>query len=190
MLTKEQILDTAEEVLRRYGPRKTTVVDVARALGVSHGTVYRHFATKAALHEAITTRWIDRVTQPLDKIVNKSTDSKKRLRQWFKMLMDIKLQNAKEDPEMFMSYVLLAKQTSKEVISTHLDIMIQQVEVILKDGVKEGVFEIKDCASTARTLFFATTRYHHPLHVKDWDDEHIEEDFDLLFDLLERAIDK
>ena len=33
----------AEEVLRRYGPPKATVVDVARALGVSHGSVYRHF---------------------------------------------------------------------------------------------------------------------------------------------------
>ncbi|MEZ8387575.1 TetR/AcrR family transcriptional regulator, partial [Vibrio splendidus] len=54
MLTKEKILDASEIVLRKFGPRKTTVVDVARALEVSHGTVYRHFATKAELHEAIT----------------------------------------------------------------------------------------------------------------------------------------
>ncbi|WP_285680262.1 acyltransferase domain-containing protein, partial [Kitasatospora phosalacinea] len=44
-------LRTAEDVLRRYGPAKATVVDVARALGVSHGSVYRHFGTKAALRE-------------------------------------------------------------------------------------------------------------------------------------------
>ena len=43
ILTPERILDAAEEVLRRFGPTKTTVVDVARALGVSHGSVYRHF---------------------------------------------------------------------------------------------------------------------------------------------------
>ena len=30
----EAILDAAEQVLRRHGPAKTTVVDVARALGV------------------------------------------------------------------------------------------------------------------------------------------------------------
>lgn len=48
-LTAERILETTEEVLRRYGPAKATVVDVARALGVSHGSVYRHFRTKAAL---------------------------------------------------------------------------------------------------------------------------------------------
>jgi AcrR family transcriptional regulator len=39
-LTYEQILEAAEDVLRRFGPGKATVVDVARALGVSHGSVY------------------------------------------------------------------------------------------------------------------------------------------------------
>jgi hypothetical protein len=42
-LTQERILEAAEEVLRRFGPAKANVVDVARALGVSHGSVYRHF---------------------------------------------------------------------------------------------------------------------------------------------------
>ena len=48
-LTPDRILDAAEEVLRRYGPQKTTVVDVARALDVSHGTIYRHYPSKQAL---------------------------------------------------------------------------------------------------------------------------------------------
>ena len=57
-LTAERILDAAEDVLRRYGPAKATVVDVARALGVSHGSVYRHFPSKAALRDAVTERWL------------------------------------------------------------------------------------------------------------------------------------
>jgi AcrR family transcriptional regulator len=36
-LSRERILDVAEEVFRRYGPARATVVDGARALGVSHG---------------------------------------------------------------------------------------------------------------------------------------------------------
>ncbi|MFE4717550.1 TetR/AcrR family transcriptional regulator, partial [Streptomyces sp. NPDC056728] len=34
-LTTERILEATEEVLRRHGPAKANVVDVARALGVS-----------------------------------------------------------------------------------------------------------------------------------------------------------
>ena len=65
MLTREEILDAAEEVLRRYGPAKANVVDVARALNVSHGSVYRHFPSKAALREAVAERWLESVAQPL-----------------------------------------------------------------------------------------------------------------------------
>ena len=58
----------AEDVLRRYGPSKATVVDVARALGVSHGSVYRHFPSKAALRDAVTECWLARISGPLDAV--------------------------------------------------------------------------------------------------------------------------
>ena len=67
-LTAETILDTAEEVLRRFGPAKASVVDVARALDVS-GSVYRHFPSKAALRDAVTQRWLARVSEPLEAVV-------------------------------------------------------------------------------------------------------------------------
>ncbi|MGV2788298.1 TetR family transcriptional regulator, partial [Clostridium perfringens] len=66
-LTKEAILDAAEQTLRRYGPDKTSVVDVAKALQVSHGSLYRHFPSKAALREAVTERWLQRIADPLQK---------------------------------------------------------------------------------------------------------------------------
>jgi len=70
-LSKEQIMDTAEQVLRRFGPDKTSVLDVARALQVSHGTLYRHFSSKAALREAVTERWLTRsIAAPLADIAN------------------------------------------------------------------------------------------------------------------------
>ena len=68
-LTPEQILEAAEDVLRRFGPSKATVVDVARALGVSHGSVYRHFPSKAALREAVLERWLHRISDPLEALV-------------------------------------------------------------------------------------------------------------------------
>jgi AcrR family transcriptional regulator len=39
VLTPERILEVTEDVLRRFGLAKATVVDVARALDVSHGSV-------------------------------------------------------------------------------------------------------------------------------------------------------
>lgn len=190
MLTTEQILDAADDVLRRFGPRKATVVDVARELGVSHGTVYRHFDTKAALHEAITSRWVERVTFPLAEISEKKTDPKLRLREWFETLMNIKSEKVKDDPEMFASYSILAQNVADHVVFEHLETMVKQVEMILRDGCVDGSFDIEDCAATAQSLFDATIRYHHPLHVKEWKGDNIQKEFDQLFTLLERAIFK
>jgi DNA-binding transcriptional ArsR family regulator len=57
-LTRERILATAEDVVRKFGPAKATVVDVARALGVSHAAVYRHVASKAELRALVVSRWV------------------------------------------------------------------------------------------------------------------------------------
>ena len=190
MLTKEKILDAAEVVLRKFGPRKTTVVDVARLLNVSHGTVYRHFVTKAELHEAITLRWLERVTAPLAKIVNKPDSASIKLRQWFETLTEIKREILSGDPEMFESYSSLAKQAPEHVKSQHIAHLLQQVESIMFDGVQEGVFEIEDCAVTARCFFFGTVRYHHPLHAPEWQSDSIQQEFSQLFSLLEKAIKK
>src|SRR4030081_3631743 len=65
VLTPERILEVTEDVLRRFGLAKATVVDVARALDVSHGSVYRHFPSKASLRQAVAKRWLGRAQAPL-----------------------------------------------------------------------------------------------------------------------------
>ena len=52
-LTAEKILDAARDQVRRFGEAKTNVVDIARALGTSHTTIYRRFRSKAEVFDAI-----------------------------------------------------------------------------------------------------------------------------------------
>ena len=63
-LTFERILEAAQDVLRRYGPGKTTGFDVARELGVSHGSVYCHFPSNAALRDPVAERWLHSISGP------------------------------------------------------------------------------------------------------------------------------
>ena len=80
VLTPERILEVTEDVLRRYGLAKATVVDVARALDVSHGSVYRHFPSKASLREAVAKRWLDRASAPLLEITEATGPAPRRSR--------------------------------------------------------------------------------------------------------------
>jgi AcrR family transcriptional regulator len=51
-----RILDAAEQCIRRFGIRKTTLGEVARVGALSRGTIYRHFPDKAALIEGVLRR--------------------------------------------------------------------------------------------------------------------------------------
>src|SRR5216683_2676984 len=113
VLTPERILEVTEDVLRRFGLAKATVVDVARALDVSHGSVYRHFPSKASLREAVAKRWLDRVNAPLQKIA-------------------------------------------------------------------EG---------SARAVFEATSRFHHPAHAEEWSDPQLAARIDAVLALLLRGLE-
>src|SRR2546422_441758 len=112
VLTPERILEVTEDVLRRFGLAKATVVDVARALDVSHGSVYRHFPSKASLRDAVAKRWLDRANAPLQKIAEGSGPAPARLERWLRAMFAIKYKKVCDDPEMFATYLTLATRAA------------------------------------------------------------------------------
>src|SRR6478752_9354729 len=188
VLTPERILEVTEDVLRRYGLAKATVVDVARALDVSHGSVYRHFQSKASLREAVARRWLDRVNAPLLKIAEGSGPAPARLERWLRAMIAIKHKKVAEDPEMFATYLTLAQEACK-VVNAYKEGLIDQVAHILSDGVKQGAFQIADIKATARAVFEATTRFHHPAHSEEWSDPALPARIDALLALLLRGLE-
>lgn len=187
-LTAERILEATEEVLRRHGPAKATVVDVARALGVSHGTVYRHFRTKAALREAVTQRWLDRTAQTLSGIVTGTDqDPETRLRDWLAGLFAAKRRKAGGDPELFATYSVLAEEAG-DVVSAHIDELTGQLTTIVRAGIESGAFTVADPAVAARTVFQATGRFHDPSYAREWQKPGVEGEFGEMVELLVRGL--
>jgi AcrR family transcriptional regulator len=172
-LTPERILEAAEEVLRRYGPAKANVVDVARALGVSHGSVYRHFGSKAALRDAVTERWLADISKPLEAVANEEGPAPERLGRWLDGLVKAKRSKALADPELFATYVGLTAD-AREVVKSHVDTLVDQLARIVTDGVVQGEFTAEDPTATARAAFDATSRFHNPAHSAEWSDPQID----------------
>ncbi|WP_367323189.1 TetR family transcriptional regulator [Streptomyces sp. HUAS ZL42] len=187
ILTAERILEATEEVLRRHGPAKATVVDVARALGVSHGSVYRHFRTKAALREAVTKRWLDRTSDHLAVIVAEDRDPQARLRDWLAALFEAKRRKAGDDPELFATYSVLTGETG-DAVAEHIADLTAQLTEIIGAGAQSGTFTTPDPATAARAVFQATARFHDPCHAREWEQPGIEEEFTAVVDLLVRGL--
>ena len=187
VLTSDRILESAEEVLRRYGPAKATVVDVAQALGVSHGAVYRHFPSKAALRDAVTERWLARLVNPLEAVATERGSAPMRLRRWLELLTASKRRKALEDPELFATYVALAA-VSREVVEEHVEHLVEQLRRIIADGVARGEFDVFDPNAAARAVFDATTRFHNPAHATQWTDPAIDASFESVWELVLRGL--
>jgi AcrR family transcriptional regulator len=166
-LTAETILDTAEEVLRRFGPAKTTVLDVARALDVSHGSVYRHFPSKVALREAVTRRWLDRVSAPLEQVVAGPGSADDRLRAWVRLLAATKQGIAREDPELFATFRRVTDEASA-VVGAHVAHLAAQLARIVADGVAAGELAAADPQAAGLGVLQATALFHHPAHAEEW----------------------
>src|ERR1700739_2951480 len=95
---RDRILAAAEDVIRRFGPAKATVVDVARALGVSHAAVYRHVATKAELRDLVVGRWVEATMPPLRAIAALPGPAPQRLRRLFDTLILLTRRPGADDP--------------------------------------------------------------------------------------------
>jgi AcrR family transcriptional regulator len=182
-LTRERILSAAEDVIRRFGPGKATVVDVARALGVSHAAVYQHVASKAELRHLVVGRWIGATLTPLRAIAAAPGPAPQRLRRLFDTLSATKRRRAAEDPELFAAYRTLAADT-QAVTGAYVDELVALAASIIRAGVKEGSFRKVDPAAAGRAVLSATSRFHHPVHAGEWGKPGLAAEYEEVWKLL------
>lgn len=182
-LSRERILAAAEDVIRRFGPAKATVVDVARALGVSHAAVYRHVPTKAALRDLVVGRWVEATMPELRTIAAQPGPAPLRLRQLIDALIAVKRRRAAADPELFAAYRTLAAD-AQSVVAAHVEELVALTAAVVRSGVAEGSFRAIDPVAAGRAVLLATSRFHHPAHAADWQNPDIDAPYNDVWQLL------
>ena len=182
-LTRDRILAAAEDVIRRFGPAKATVLDVARALGVSHAAVYRHVATKAELRDLVVARWVEATMPRLRAVVARPGPAPQRLRLLLDTLIGIKRRRAADDPELFAAYRTLAAD-AQSVVAAHIDELVALTATVIRSGVEEGTFRSVDPVAAGRAVLLATSQFHHPAHAAEWADPGIDAAFNDVWHLL------
>jgi AcrR family transcriptional regulator len=145
--------------------------------------VYRHFASKAELRDAVLERWLSRMNQPLTAITEEDGPATDRLRRWLTTLMAIKRDKAARDPDLFAAYALISAD-ARAVILAHVTELTGQLGRIIADGADRGEFVLGDPVAAARGVWDATTRFHHPAHAAQWAAEPVEQSFELVWKLL------
>ena len=65
-ITRNQLLDAAENVFNEKGVARTSLAEIATAAGVTRGAIYWHFKNKADLFHAM----LERVKMPIDQMID------------------------------------------------------------------------------------------------------------------------
>ncbi|OBZ14720.1 hypothetical protein A8L34_12470 [Bacillus sp. FJAT-27264] len=182
-LSKDVILDTAESVFRKFGLAKTNISDIARALHVSHAALYKYFDNKAALRKAVVERWMHSVFDSLNAVAAEDIPADQKMYRWLDTLRKFKRERARKDPELFAMYAAMVAET-EGALEVHVEHLIDQLTLIIEDGVLSGIFACKDPRQAATAVFIATTRFHHAAHSAEWESPHSDAQFQAIWQVL------
>ena len=83
-----QILEAARVHFRDYGYAKTTVADLANAIGVSAAYIYRFFDSKKSIGEAICAQTLGGIASKLDLLADEPTSATEKMRRFYRVLLD------------------------------------------------------------------------------------------------------
>ena len=115
--TRERILTAALEQCAETGLRRTTVEDIARRAGVARVTVYRHFANRDEIVEAVLLGEIGSFFSELDRAVERYPTAEERLVEGFVFALDFLQDHAllhrllRTEPETVLPYLALNSPT-------------------------------------------------------------------------------
>jgi len=158
---RTRILNEAERLFRHYGYTKTTIADIARELGMSPANVYRFFASKAALHEALADRMLAEREIAALKIARLPLSAAERLRifvvESHKATVATML-----DQEKVHEMVSVAIDQQWSVIDRHIDRTNGILAMIIKDGIANGEFADRDPEAAARCFSASVVSVWHP----------------------------
>lgn len=159
--TKQSIVATAEQLFRDIGYAKTTVADIAKALGMSPANVYRYFSTKAVINEAICDRLVHSIeAESWESLGEEGTATEKLTRFIIAYHTIIKSSIIKE--KKLYDMVAVAMDEHWDVIQQHSYRMCNYICILLEKGMAAGEFRKMDGSKMAIAIHAALAVFLYP----------------------------
>jgi AcrR family transcriptional regulator len=160
----QKILELACDHLRRYGPKRTTIVGIAEAAGMSHANVYRYFPSKEALFEAVTSLWLKPLEEQLRVIVQGQDPAYDKLERALSALQRAYREKRDADPILFR---LLCDAIEKGggIARKHRNKVQNEIQAIVEEGIGSGSFRMQDRRRAMALVFDLAHRFIQPVSI-------------------------
>src|SRR5438128_91244 len=164
--TRARIIETAEALFRRLGFAKTAVADIAAELGMSPANVYRFFASKNAIVEAICQRCLSELDAKAWAVARSRGSAANRLEKLFLEVLDYHRENLIAEKRVH-DMVLVAMENNWDAIQTHVDGIRNIIEMVLRDGIESGEFDGVEPRDASFLIQRSMMAFCHPLMIAE-----------------------
>ncbi|HUI19990.1 MAG TPA: TetR/AcrR family transcriptional regulator [Methylocella sp.] len=168
--THKLIVEVAERLFRQIGFQKTTVADIARELHMSPANVYRFFAAKSEINEAVCMDLLGKIEGEAERIAGSRGTAAQRLRN---LIGSVEKSHHKQymfDRKLH-DLIEAAITENWAIMRRHTERMAAIMEQIIASGMESGEFPLGDASLAARLVNTACIRFCHPRLIVEYEQE-------------------
>lgn len=160
---RDQIVAAATEHFSRYGYEKTTVSDLAKAVGFSKAYIYKFFESKQAIGEMICANCLRQIEAEVKAAIDETDQPSEKLRRIFKGFTEATLRLVFSDRKLYE--IAASAATERWAVVVAYEERVQALlKEILQEGRQSGDFERKTpLDETAAAIYLVMRPYFNPL---------------------------
>lgn len=151
-VVKHKIVGIASNVFSKFGFKKATMEDIAKAAGMGKSSIYYYFKSKEEIFEAVVKKEAAKLSVELEKkVINVNDDPKEKIRNY----VFIRMKYLKEMVNFYeaLKNDYLANLAFTERIRKKYDKEEQDtIRKILEEGVNQGIFKVNNTKFAALAL--------------------------------------
>lgn len=160
--TRKRILVEAERLFRVYGYSKTTVADIADACRMSPANVYRFFASKSDINNAICERSLAEDEEALLGLARLLLPAAERLKRIVIELNRRSMENLIDNKKVH-EMVMAAMEERWDACRAHCHRVSDVIATVIADGIAQGEFRPQDAKRSAECVSAAMASLRHPM---------------------------
>ena len=168
--TQQLIVEVADRLFRQIGFQKTTVADIARELSMSPANVYRFFAAKSEINEAVCMDLLGKIEAAAEKIAASRGTAVHRIRNLFRSVEKTRTKQYMFDRKLH-DLIEAAITENWVIMRRHTERMTAILEQIIAGGMASGEFLAGDSALAARLVNSACIRFSHPRLIVEYEQD-------------------
>lgn len=141
---KDDVINSANCILRKVGYTNLSFSQIAKELEITRENVHHYFKKKEALGNACLELMFKDLDKYLEKVTKKNISAKQKLLEYF-LIYKTRQSNKEDCPivSLLNEYELLP-QSMREQVKSLYEIELKYMYEILKEGVEQNEFHIKE----------------------------------------------